>query len=93
VRQVSDLEQLKLLPLWPETIAAIKVVLEQRLQEQPLLFIAPRDVNYIGRNKGYRIHQGFVRGISTLQLQCLPLRRPWQRLGRIPFSRQPRHQR
>ncbi|MCA9265917.1 MAG: tyrosine-type recombinase/integrase [Planctomycetales bacterium] len=50
------------IPLWPETIAAIKEVLQHRVapidpDDKALVFIGQRGQNYRGNHKGYRVHQ------------------------------------
>jgi len=50
------------IPLWPETVEAIKAVLANRREpndpeDSGLLFIGSRGQNYAGKHRGYRVHQ------------------------------------
>lgn len=50
------------IPLWPETKDAIREVREARPDtDSPLLFIGRRGQDYIGNNRGYRVHQEAAR--------------------------------
>ena len=53
-------------PLWPETVKAIKAALNERHPPKDpahkhLLFIGPRGESYIGKARGYRVHQEVAR--------------------------------
>jgi integrase len=53
-------------PLWPETVDAIRDALANRSEplnpdDASLLFIGPRGQNYVGNHKGYRVTQEFTR--------------------------------
>ncbi len=53
------------IPLWPETVAAIKAVLAVRRTpksggDSALLFVSPHVLSYIGGAKGYRVHGEFL---------------------------------
>lgn len=54
------------IPLWPETVKALKDVLAARQQpvnksSENLVFIGRRGQDYIGNRRGYRVHQELVR--------------------------------
>jgi integrase len=49
------------IPLWQETVAAIRNAMKGRPDTATLLFIGPRGTDYIGNHKGYRVHQEFTR--------------------------------
>ena len=72
------------IPLWPETTAALAVVLKQRPQDQPLMFIGKRGVDYIGKNKGYRVHAEFSKALREAGIEgrtFYDLRRTFQTIG------------
>lgn len=72
------------IPLWPETIKALNVVLGQRPQDQPLVFIGKRGVDYIGNNKGYRVHAEFAKALAAAGISgrsFYDLRRTFQTIG------------
>lgn len=61
------------IPLWPETVAAIKAVLAERRDpvdpaDAHLLFIGPRGQNYIGNHKGYRVTAEMTRLLKKAKL-------------------------
>ncbi len=63
-------------PLWPETVAAIKAAIEQRSEQSPLVFIGRRGVDYIADDGGYRVAKEFSRamigaGIAGRGFYCL----------------------
>ncbi len=54
------------IPLWPETVSAIKAVIAQRPEPKDpadagLLFIAPRGKSFVGNHRGFRVHQDAAR--------------------------------
>lgn len=72
------------IPLWPETIAAVGDVLKQRPHDQPLLFIGKRGADYIGKHKGYRVHQELLRTMKKAGIEgrtFYDLRRTFQTIG------------
>ncbi len=72
------------IPLWPETVEAVEVVMKQRPADQPLLFIGKRGVDYIGNNKGYRVHAEFAAALREAGIEgrtFYDLRRTFQTIG------------
>lgn len=72
------------IPLWPETVEAVKAVLDARPEGQPLLFIGKRGVDYIGKNKGYRVHAEFAAALRKAKITgrtFYDLRRTFQTIG------------
>jgi integrase len=62
------------IPIWPETVAAIRVVLKARRQPEatddaPLLFVGPRGKSYIGNHRGYRVTAEFNRGTAKAKIE------------------------
>ncbi|MEN6405429.1 MAG: tyrosine-type recombinase/integrase [Thermoguttaceae bacterium] len=61
------------IPLWLETISAIKAVKKQRCQpkdvaHKALIFIGPRGENYLAAN-GYRVAGEFARALKTAKIK------------------------
>ncbi len=61
------------IPLWLETIEALKAVLAARPapndpDDKDLVFIGKRGESYIGKHKGYRVHQEFKRLLEKVKL-------------------------
>jgi integrase len=61
------------IPLWPETIKALKNVLKARqkpsdTEAKDLVFIGRRGESYIGKHRGYRVHQEFKRLLNKAKL-------------------------
>lgn len=77
------------IPLWPETVAAIKAVLAVRRapkseEDSHLLFVSPRGLSYIGGSKGYRVHGEFLpvaRKAGVIGRSFYDLRRTFQTIG------------
>ncbi len=77
------------IPLWPETVAAIRRVLAARHEptdpaNADLLFIGPRGQDYVGRHKGYRVTQEFSRVAKTAKVDgrsFYDLRRTFETIG------------
>ena len=77
------------IPLWPETVKALKAYLKVRpVPKDPadagLLFISPRGLNFVGKFKGYRVTAAFDRlakfaGVEGRQFY--DLRRTFQTMG------------
>jgi integrase len=68
------------IPLWPETVAAIKAILASRTNPKDsanagLLFIGPRGQSYIGNHRGYRVHQEMMRVFKAAKID-----------GRTPYD-------
>jgi integrase len=61
------------IPLWPETIEAIKAAIANRHEEadpadKELLFIGPRGENYIGGHRGYRVAGEMARTLAKAKI-------------------------
>jgi integrase len=61
-------------PLWPETVEAIRAALAERhapkdTAHAPLLFIGPRGESYIGKARGYRVHQEVARVLKWAKVE------------------------
>jgi len=61
-------------PLWPETLAAIREVLAHRKpantpEDERLLFIGKRGESYVGKHRGYRVHQEFIRVLKLAGIE------------------------
>jgi len=72
------------IPLWPETVKALQAVLDERPKDQPLVFIGKRGVDYIGKNKGYRVHAEFAAALREAKITgrtFYDLRRTFQTIG------------
>ncbi len=77
------------IPLWPETVAAIKAVLDVRRtpkskEDSALLFVSPHGLSYIGGAKGYRVHGEFLpaaRKAAVIGRSFYDLRRTFQTIG------------
>lgn len=77
------------IPLWPETVAAIKAVLAARRDPKDsadtgLLFISPRGISYVGNNRGYRVHGEFLPVTKRAKVEgrsFYDLRRTFQTIG------------
>ena len=77
------------IPLWPETVAAVKEVIEKRPEPKDptnghLLFIGKRGESYIGNHKGYRVGQEFDHALSDAKIEgrtFYDLRRTFQTIG------------
>lgn len=77
------------IPLWPETIAALRDVLASRRQPADssyghLLFIGLKGENYVGNHKGYRVTQEFDRVAEKAKVEnhsFYDLRRTFQTVG------------
>jgi integrase len=77
------------IPLWPETVEAIKTVLANRRepkdpQDAPLLFIGQRGENYVGNHRGYRVTQEFDRVLTKAKVNgrsFYDLRRTFQTIA------------
>jgi integrase len=75
-------------PLWPETIDALRAVLAARRKpkdpaDKHLIFIGPRGESYIGRHRGYRVAAEMTRllddtGIKRSGLSFYALRHTFQ---------------
>lgn len=75
-------------PLWPETIAAIRAVVKHRREpassdDSHLLFIGARGESYVSGNKGYRVSQEFSHAASKAIVvrTFYDLRRTFQTVG------------
>ena len=77
------------IPLWAETVKAIKAALENRgepkdPEDKALLFIGRRGQSYVGNHKGYRVHQEFARVLKWAGIEgrsFYDLRRTFQTIG------------
>lgn len=61
------------IPLWGETLAALREVLTHRRpaknpDDERLLFIGKRGEGYVGNHRGYRVHQEFARSMKLAGL-------------------------
>ncbi len=61
-------------PLWPETVEAISAALAERRapkdrEHSHLLFIGPRGESYIGKARGYRVHQEVARVLKWAKVE------------------------
>ncbi len=61
-------------PLWPETVEAIRAALAERQAPKDhahthLLFIGPRGESYIGKARGYRVHQEVARVLRWAKVE------------------------
>jgi integrase len=61
------------IPLWPETLNTLKTVLAARpkpnnTDDKELVFIGRRGESYIGKHRGYRVHQEFKRLLEKAKL-------------------------
>jgi integrase len=68
------------IPLWPETIAALRAVVAARREPNDpahahLLFVGKRGESYVGNHRGYRVHQELVRVFKAAKLD-----------GRTPYD-------
>lgn len=62
------------IPLWGETIAALREVLAERKparnpDDERLLFIGKRGESYVGNHRGYRVHQEFARVLKLAGIE------------------------
>jgi integrase len=62
------------IPLWPETVEAIRGAMKARKQPEaaddaPLLFVGPRGKSYIGNHRGYRVTAEFNRGAAKAKIE------------------------
>jgi integrase len=77
------------IPLWPETVDAIRQSLSERRQpnkpeSKHLLFIGRRGEDYVGGNKGHRVHAEMRRAIEAAGVNgrtFYDLRRTFQTIG------------
>ncbi len=77
------------IPLWPETVEALRAVLKVRRKPEapddaPLLFVGPRGKSYIGEHRGYRVTAEFNRGMTKAELDgrtFYDLRRTFQTIA------------
>lgn len=77
------------IPLWPETINAVRTAIEKRPQptdtaNRKLLFIGARGESYTGEHKGYRVAQEFARLLTAVGIEertFYDLRRTFQTIG------------
>jgi integrase len=77
------------IPLWPETVEAIRAVIRDRRQpknpeDAALLFIGPRGQNYVGNSKGYRVTAEYMRVAKLAGVEgrtFYDLRRTFQTVG------------
>lgn len=77
------------IPLWPETVDAIKTAIAERREpvdpnEAGLLFIGKRGQSYVGNHKGYRVTQEFDRAAKAAKVEgraFYDLRRTFQTIG------------
>ena len=77
------------IPLWPETVEAINVVLVNRPEPKDpahsgLLFIGRRGQGYTGKHRGYRVHQEAKRILEKAGVEgrtFYDLRRTFQTVG------------
>jgi len=61
-------------PLWAETVAAVKVALDERRSpkdpaDKHLLFIGPRGESYVGKGRGERVHQEIARVLKWAKIE------------------------
>ncbi len=61
------------IPLWPETVKAIREALAARAEpknaaDNALLFIGPRGESYIGNHRGYRVCSEVTRAITSAKI-------------------------
>lgn len=61
-------------PLWDETVAALREVVAQRKpaknpDDERLLFVGKRGETYIGKHRGYRVHQEFARVLKLAGIE------------------------
>ena len=76
-------------PLWPETVEAIRKALAVRpcpkdSAEDGLLLIGPRGLSFIGKHRGYRVHQAFARVLNKAGVEgrsFYDLRRSFQTIA------------
>lgn len=76
-------------PLWPETVAAIRVAIQKRRQhtheaDADLLFIGARGESYVGKHKGYRVTAEFARLLKEAKIpdrSFYDLRRTFQTIA------------
>ena len=77
------------IPLWPETLEAIKTVLEERRapkapDDDRLLFVGRRGQSYVGNHKGYRVTQELARVLTKAKIEgraFYDLRRTFQTIA------------
>jgi integrase len=77
------------IPLWPETVAAIREVLASRRQprnpdDRRFLFIGRRGQNYLGNHKGYRVTAEMTRVLDDAGIEgrtFYDLRRTFQTIA------------
>lgn len=75
------------IPLWPETVKAIKKVIESRKpkpEDSHLLFVGRRGENYVAGHKGYRVHQEASRVFKAAKIEgrtFYDLRRTFQTIA------------
>jgi len=77
------------IPLWPETLEAIQVVLKNRRDPKnpengSLLFVGPRGESYTGNHRGYRVTQEFSRVVAKAGIEgrtFYDLRRTFQTIA------------
>jgi len=77
------------IPLWPETLAAIRAVMENRRDpkapdDDPLLFVGRRGKSYVGNHRGYRVSQEFDRALVNAGIEgrtFYDLRRTFQTIA------------
>jgi integrase len=85
----SKTEVERRVPLWPETLDAIRKVLEERCEpvdpaDASLLFIGKRGESYIGHHRGYRVDQEIRRVLKKAKVEgrsFYDLRRTFQTIG------------
>ena len=77
------------IPLWPETVEAVKAVMENRRdpkaqENDRLLFVGRRGESYIGNHRGYRVTQEFNRVLTKAGIEgrtFYDLRRTFQTIA------------